>query len=146
MLRRNNLMRIFCFFTGKNVMFTACAEFGGKYGPFSSDKTLVYNNVITNIGAGYDMTTGVFTSPVTGVYYITFHCHGGTGLSLMKNGELVVAISDEKSGSDAPDNGGNSALLQLNKGDKVFVHLPANSSVWVSGHTTTFSGFLVNQL
>lgn len=90
--------------------------------------------------------TGVFTAPVGGVYYFAFCCHAGKGLSLIKNGELIVATSDVRSGSDAPDNGGNTAFLQLSEADEVLVRLPANSTVWASGHTTTFSGFLVRQI
>ncbi|XP_056225661.1 complement C1q-like protein 4 [Seriola aureovittata] len=130
------------------VVFSVKAEEGGAYGPFCSEKTLKYNTVITNIGDAYNVSTGVFTAPVAGVYYFTFFYHAGghhaAKLILHKNKEPVVMTSDHKSGSDTADNGGNAVFLQLEKWDKVCVHLPAGCHVWASEDHTTFSGFLVN--
>lgn len=39
-------------------MFTAVAEKGGNLGPNDADLTVVFNKVITNIGGGYDSTSG----------------------------------------------------------------------------------------
>uniref|UniRef100_A0A3B4X1B9 Complement C1q tumor necrosis factor-related protein 3-like n=1 Tax=Seriola lalandi dorsalis TaxID=1841481 RepID=A0A3B4X1B9_SERLL len=117
------------------VVFSVKAEEGGAYGPFNSDRTMMYNTVITNIGDAYDKCTGVFTAPTAGVYYFTFFYH---------NEEQVVMTSDHKSCSDNADNGGNAVFLKLEKGDEVCVHLPAGAHVWASGGHTTFSGFLVN--
>lgn len=60
MLRQNNTMRMFCFVLGLKVMFTAVADQGGNYGPFDADRTLVFNTAITNIGDGYDSTSGKY--------------------------------------------------------------------------------------
>ena len=47
------------FHTGKTkVAFTALIEEGGSYGPFNTDKTLVYNKVVTNTGRAYNSSTG----------------------------------------------------------------------------------------
>ncbi|XP_023271142.1 complement C1q-like protein 4 [Seriola lalandi dorsalis] len=130
------------------VVFSVKAEEGGAYGPFNSDRTMMYNTVITNIGDAYDKCTGVFTAPTAGVYYFTFFYHAGghhvSKLILHKNEEQVVKTSDHKSCSDNADNGGNAVFLKLEKWDKVCVHLPAGCHVWASGGHTTFSGFLVN--
>ncbi|XP_023271090.1 complement C1q tumor necrosis factor-related protein 3-like [Seriola lalandi dorsalis] len=130
------------------VVFSVKAEEGGAYGPFNSDRTMMYNTVITNIGDAYDKCTGVFTAPIAGVYHFTFFYHAGghhvSKLILHKNKEPVVMTGDQGSGSDTADNGGNAVFLKLEKGDEVCVHLPAGAHVWASGGHTTFSGFLVN--
>ncbi|XP_056225961.1 complement C1q tumor necrosis factor-related protein 3-like [Seriola aureovittata] len=130
------------------VVFSVKAEEGGAYGPFNSDRNMMYNTVITNIGDAYDVATGVFTAPTAGVYYFTFFYHAGghhvARLILHKNKEPVVMTSDHESGSDTADNGGNAVFLKLEKGDKVCVHLPAGCHVWASAGHTTFSGFRVN--
>ncbi|GLD74975.1 complement C1q-like protein 4, partial [Lates japonicus] len=46
------------------VAFSAMAEYGGAFGPFDEDKTVVYNMQTTNIGNAYNTSTGVFTAPV----------------------------------------------------------------------------------
>ncbi|XP_073330700.1 complement C1q tumor necrosis factor-related protein 3-like [Pagrus major] len=132
--------------TGKTkVSFSALLEKGGAYGPFNKDTTLVYNQVFTNIGDAYNSSTGVFTAPVAGVYYFTLFYHAGgehaSILWLFKNSEMIVRTSDQKAGSDLADSGGNGAVLQLQKGDEVYVRMRANSHVWAAENQTTFSGF-----
>ncbi|XP_029382303.1 complement C1q-like protein 3 [Echeneis naucrates] len=131
--------------------FNVIADEGGAFGPFSDDRILIYNKVLTNICDAYDPSTGVFTAPTAGLYYFTFFYHAGeahgSNLSLRKNDQHLVMTSDHRSspgGGDAADNGGNATVLNLKKGDKVSVHMAAGSHVWATaaGHTT-FSGFLI---
>ncbi len=42
------------------IAFTAVAEHGGAVGPKAGDTTLVFNTNITNIGKGYDNTSGKY--------------------------------------------------------------------------------------
>ncbi|XP_030286445.1 complement C1q-like protein 4 [Sparus aurata] len=130
------------------VMFTAVAAQGGNFGPFPTNRTLKFDTIITNVGGGYDNTSGEFTAPLTGVYYFTFSYEAKednkSGLSLMKNSSVIVKGADNnKKGEYLTDNGGNSAILQLQSGDKVSVQLPANHCVWTADNTTSFSGFLI---
>ncbi|XP_018543250.1 complement C1q-like protein 4 [Lates calcarifer] len=131
------------------VAFSAAAEYGGAYGPFDGDTTLVYNALIANTGDAYSASTGVFTAPVEGVYCFIFSYHAGghkfAHLALLKNGEAVIRTSDHAS-ADTADNGGNAAVLELKTGDQVNVLLAAGSHVWASSHHTTFSGFLIHQM
>ncbi|XP_036407876.1 complement C1q-like protein 2 [Megalops cyprinoides] len=132
-----------------SVAFSASLVQSGETfrGPFSSDTTLVYKNVFTNIGKAYCPNTGVFTAPLRGVYYFSFSTFGyGSRLSgavLVKNGRRVVSSYDHKS-SDSSDGGGNAAVLHLEAGEQVYMHLWADAQVFdnLNGHTT-FSGFLL---
>lgn len=40
---------------------------------FSKNDVLKFNDVITNLGAGYDSSTGAFTCKTAGAYYFIFH-------------------------------------------------------------------------
>ena len=42
------------------VYFTAVAGQGGNVGPFSADTTLKFDTNITNVGGGYDNTSGKY--------------------------------------------------------------------------------------
>uniref|UniRef100_A0A671VV81 Complement C1q-like protein 4 n=1 Tax=Sparus aurata TaxID=8175 RepID=A0A671VV81_SPAAU len=137
------------FHTGKTkVAFSALIEKGGAYGPFNTDVTLAFNKVFTNIGDAYKSCTGIFTAPVTGVYYFTFFYHAGgkhaSLLRLFKNSEMIVRSSDHQTGSDTADNGGNAVVLQLQQGDQVYVRMPANHHVWAAENHTSFSGFQIS--
>ncbi|KAL6489714.1 hypothetical protein MHYP_G00000590 [Metynnis hypsauchen] len=121
-------------------------------GPFQNAVTLVYENVFTNIGYAYDPRTGIFTAPLSGVYYFSFtlfHPVGPgpqspTGASLVKNGALVVAATDNAPGADSEDTSGNSASIQLEKGDQVYVQLWEKTRVYTDGNKrNTFNGHLL---
>jgi len=132
------------------VIFSAEAGPRGAIGPFSTETTLIYETVITNIGNAYSKYTGVFTAPVAGVYYFTiFHHSGGergTVLRLHKNGQHMVTTQDHPAVYETAHNGGNAVFLQLQRGDQVYVRMTENSHVWGSNYHTTFSGFLVSQM
>lgn len=91
---------------------------------------------------------GIFTAPVKGVYYfsiVLFNAFdNSTGLSLMKNGEAIVSVSDNPPGADTEDTAGNSVSLLLEKGDRVYLELLENRKVYTDGwRRNTFSGHLL---
>ncbi|CAI5686218.1 unnamed protein product [Oreochromis niloticus] len=131
------------------IIFSALLG-GGYVGPFSTDRTLVYSRVISNLGNAYSPVTGVFTAPVAGVYYFTFFCHAGGNhpqrVHLYKNSLVIVMASDHSSKNDSADNAGNAVFLQLQQGDRVYLRMAAGSHLWGGESQTTFSGFLVTQM
>ncbi|XP_043963021.1 complement C1q-like protein 2 [Gambusia affinis] len=113
-------------------------------GPVGADETLKFEKVITNIGNGYDPATGIFTAPVTGLYYIRATGIAGPNGELQagvkKNGENMFAIF-QKAGSQS--GASNAMAMALQQGDRVFVQLWAGKSIADQGRLSTFTGFLV---
>ena len=116
-------------------------------------ETIIFNNVITNIGSAYNRRTGVFTAPLAGTYMFNTNIVSEKGFyveaSIVRNGNVIVsAISDHripKDGISTWDQGNAAAILRLKKGDKVSVTLQ-----WPQGRhsihgvgKSSFSGYLL---
>ncbi|RVE60267.1 hypothetical protein OJAV_G00179370 [Oryzias javanicus] len=131
------------------VVFSATTAESGDIGPFNTNTNVLYKKAITNVGGAYNPSTGIFTAPVSGIYYFSFFCHSGgnlvVNLQLMKNEEFIIGIYDHQTAQDVADNAANAAFLQLQQGDRVSVRLTANAHVWGHGGVTTFNGFLLSQ-
>ncbi|XP_060572326.1 complement C1q-like protein 4 [Ruditapes philippinarum] len=118
-------------------------------------ETIVFNNVITNIGHAYNHHTGVFTAPIHGTYTFNTDIVAERGhyieASIVRNGEVAVsAISDHRFSQDGKhfttwDQGNAVAILRLNKGDKVAVTLqwPEGSHAIHGRGKSSFSGYLL---
>ncbi|CAM4570945.1 unnamed protein product [Leuciscus chuanchicus] len=118
----------------------------GHIGPFTTDITLTYRNVFTNIGNAYNPITGVFTAPLKGAYMfrISIYGHGGilATVSIVKNGEHTVIAHDIQAQDRL--NSSNGVVLILEVGDVVYVRLESGTRIadGQSNHNT-FSGFLL---
>ncbi|XDV25712.1 hypothetical protein PO909_029582 [Leuciscus waleckii] len=118
----------------------------GDIGPFTTEITLTYRNVFTNIGNAYNPVTGVFTAPLKGAYMFRFSIFGNGGTtataSIVKNGERVVIAYDYQ-----PQhwlNSSNGVVLILEVGDVVYVRLWSGRRIYDSyNNHNTFSGFLL---
>ncbi|KAL7373214.1 hypothetical protein ABVT39_001481 [Epinephelus coioides] len=129
------------------VAFSAGLTDAGPVGPFNTEITLKFSKVFTNIGQAYSPTTGIFTAPVRGVYYFRFtvwevRTSAWTGAYLYHN-ETRMTYS-----FDLNDNRyvsvSNALVLQLEKGDVVYMALPSGYGVYDnSGNHNIFSGFLL---
>nr|XP_057901866.1 complement C1q tumor necrosis factor-related protein 3-like [Doryrhamphus excisus] len=122
-------------------------QVASDHGPFNTDTTLVFKRVVTNLGNGYDVNTGIFTAPVKGLYYVTFTGSAGESGSLnaalIKNGVNMFAIYDNKHHHSSATNG---MALALEVGDKLWVTLWANQRMFDQSRLSTFSGFLVSPM
>ncbi|XP_063729937.1 complement C1q-like protein 2 [Eleginops maclovinus] len=130
------------------VAFSAGLTHTGSVGPFSTDITLKFSKVFTDIGQAYSPTTGVFTAPVRGVYYFRFNAweesySTWTSVELYHNDNRVMKILDYND-SAGYVSASNAVILHLEKGDVVYIVLPTNYSVYDdSFNRTMFSGFLL---
>ncbi len=109
---------------------------------------MAFEDVMTNVGDTYDPVTGKFTCTVAGTYYFSFNIQRQSTslnphMSMRKNGEIVVSVYNNALGSR--DQVSNSAIIQLQVGDKVWIEL-SSSSNGALGDTwryNSFSGFLL---
>ncbi|XDV25930.1 hypothetical protein PO909_029755 [Leuciscus waleckii] len=118
----------------------------GYIGPFTTDFTLTYRDVFTNIGNAYNPITGVFTAPLKGAYMfrVSVFGHGGTpaAASIYKNGERMVNAHNNQPQHDL--NSSNGVVLILEVGDVVYVKLWSGCRIFGSpNNPNTFSGFLL---
>ncbi|KAI4898238.1 hypothetical protein NFI96_026166 [Prochilodus magdalenae] len=137
--------------TGKpKVAFSAALGLpAGLRGPFSTETTLVYKNVLTNVGNAYNPATGIFTALVKGVYYIRFtgavydNNQYNIGVNLYKNGQYLLH-QGENSIDGIAKHVVSGVTLELEVGDQVYTRLPPNYVLWDDSlFRTSFTGFLL---
>ncbi|XP_048012677.1 complement C1q-like protein 4 isoform X2 [Megalobrama amblycephala] len=116
-------------------------------GPYTTDFTLTYKKVFTNIGDAYSPFTGFFTAPLKGAYMFRISIHGPGGIpanvSIYKNGEHMVTARDVQAQEQL--NASNGVVLILEVGDVVYVRLGFGTRISDSYENSynTFSGFLL---
>jgi hypothetical protein len=75
---------------------------GGSYG---NEKPLIFPYVLLNIGEGYDKATGIFTAPVTVLYFFSAHiCNGIANtmvISIFYEGIAVAKTTEYESNADS---------------------------------------------
>ncbi|CAB1415923.1 unnamed protein product [Pleuronectes platessa] len=122
--------------------------------PASNDRRIIYGNVLLNLGGSYNVQTGIFTVPQSGVYCLTVTIHAkapsGTNVAscarLQVNGNAVVALLSEQKGNDPQDSSSIVVTLKLKAEDEVDVLLPNGCVVCNEDqgeHYNTFTGFLL---
>uniref|UniRef100_A0A8C9XI21 C1q domain-containing protein n=1 Tax=Sander lucioperca TaxID=283035 RepID=A0A8C9XI21_SANLU len=118
-------------------------------GPFRVETTIIYPNIITNIGNAYNAHTGFFTAPISGVYFFRFNVmdswkDSAMGAALYKNNQRVL-LNNAWNHWEDNEHVSNGVVLELSQGDVVHMRLPAWYSVTDFGehHFNIFSGFLL---
>ncbi|XP_062607509.1 uncharacterized protein LOC134269331 [Saccostrea cucullata] len=110
----------------------------------SGPGVIIFDHVISNIGSGYDITSGTFSVPTTGFYVFSWsiETYGQlTEAALLVNGlEMGISKSDE-----APsyyDTTTSFAVLDLKIKDKVWVRVKSGQA---EAMHTMFSGWKINK-
>lgn len=96
------------------------------------DTTIVFDSILTNVGNAYVKDFGAFIAPVPGVYLFTYTIHaGGAGDifgTLMVNGQRKTSIHVDGSGQNILiASSSRTAILSLNQGDRVYIHILKSS-------------------
>ncbi|CAJ1066150.1 complement C1q-like protein 4 [Xyrichtys novacula] len=122
------------------------------FGPFRDDKLIPYQHVFINLGGNFDLNTGIFTVPRSGVYSLALTVYSDAGspgntlaacAGLLING-MVVAGPREKNMQDQEDSATIVLAVHLTAEDKVAVNLPIGCFLCDdSSHYNTFTGFLL---
>ena len=111
-----------------------------------SGSILIFPHVISNIGNGYNPTSGKFTASKKGTYvfFVTVNTFGQNYiyLDIVHNGASKVRTMSYNTATYMT--GTNMAVLELNKGDTVWVSRYSGQSYYsLNVPITTFSGFLL---
>jgi hypothetical protein len=109
---------------------------------------VVYDTVITNQGEGYDSVTGLFTAPLTGLYFFTAHaCNQGNldvKYAIYQEGTLTTKSIQYDNGCYSCSS--VSTIAMVNKAERVWVQ-SLDTSVYYSDsfRWNTFAGSLLNR-
>ncbi|XP_072550455.1 complement C1q-like protein 2 [Salminus brasiliensis] len=133
----------------KVAFSAALGQPAGLRGPFGQETTMIYKNVLTNVGNAYNPSTGIFTALVKGVYYIRFTASvydnnsSNMGLNLYKNEKHIMHLG-ENSIDGIAKHASSGITIELMQGDQVYTRLPPNYVLWDdSFFRTSFSGFFL---
>uniref|UniRef100_A0A8W8J637 C1q domain-containing protein n=1 Tax=Magallana gigas TaxID=29159 RepID=A0A8W8J637_MAGGI len=128
----------------QEVAFTASVT---SYSSTWNSGTLIFDVVITNTGNGYNPSTGVFTSPISGTYvfYITAVEYTTQHLAIDIVLNSVSKVRAYCHNSAGYQTGTNMVVLKLQKGDSVWVRFAGGTGYDTEGvPLTTFSGYLIS--
>uniref|UniRef100_A0A8C6U5F2 C1q domain-containing protein n=1 Tax=Neogobius melanostomus TaxID=47308 RepID=A0A8C6U5F2_9GOBI len=129
------------------VAFSVGLTDSGLVGPYRYRKTLAYNKVFYNLGKAYYPPDGIFTAPVTGVYYFTFtgynNHHTPGGMMMYVAGRMLRFPETRISGTFFS----NAVTFQMSAGEQMWVALPGEYTLYDNGnHHCTLTGFLIYPL
>ncbi|XP_060050593.1 caprin-2 isoform X15 [Erinaceus europaeus] len=117
--------------------------------PGTLDQPIVFDLLINNLGETFDLQLGRFACPVNGTYVFIFHMlklavNVPLYVNLMRNEEVLVSAY---ANDGAPDHetASNHAVLQLCRGDQIWLRLHRGAIYGSSWKYSTFSGYLLYQ-
>lgn len=107
---------------------------------------IIFPHVISNVGGGYNASNGVFTAPHIGVYVFTLFLAPSyrreiKAILVVNGSPKVGTYVKQRSGIYTA--AGNSAVIPLVQGDRVWVKHTFGSGLWTQPDApiSTFSGF-----
>ena len=117
----------------------------GRYSTYSTNKTVItYNREELNIGNAMNLTSGVFTAPVSGRYQFNFFAltNYGDGYTevLLRLNEIGISIGQ---GWSQYDTLAITSTLALQKGETIDTLLWSGSIY--GGYWTQFTGILLEE-
>ncbi|XP_062594064.1 complement C1q-like protein 2 [Saccostrea cucullata] len=128
----------------KSLPIAFHAEMGSDK-TIASGQTWIYDKIITNVGKGYDPTTGKFIAPDKGLYLFAWSSLSDPGkqshAGLVVNGKVMGRQGlNNINGGQKWVTAGNTIILVLQKGDNVYIRDVHGRVAELLGPWTTFSG------
>ncbi|XP_053379495.1 uncharacterized protein LOC123526879 [Mercenaria mercenaria] len=145
---------IYTTFTGVQLGSLELNTEGSKLSAFSvtlnqhqdiiGGQNVLYNNILTDVNGAYDVTSGVYTVPSSGLYIFHFFSLARQNKELYQdlyhNNQYVCSIYGltDQDWADA----GNTVLLHLKQNDEISIRADGNNSLYGAADQiyTTFSG------
>ncbi len=103
------------------------------------------------MGAAFNLTTGIFTAPLHGIYHFDFSCIKEDwsiyiNVFIQLNGETIGTASTNSLNNKAFTTASLTTSLQLKEGDKINLYKEGGSIMdGDSIHYTHFAGWLVEE-
>jgi len=113
-----------------------------------NNTTIVFDNVITNIGTAYSPYNGIFTCKTAGIYVFVWTTTNkdrtGMNTELVLNGQWKGITLSDSGNHDDYSVASNTVVLDLEVGDQVWIR----AGTWHTGHLgresrSTFNGFML---
>ena len=109
----------------------------------STDFTIHFDTIVTNIGNHYNKHTGAFTAPQHGVYVFTWNLYCNTGghiySQLVVNSNVVGAMLTDAEGASSVRSVTGTVVVEVNQGDVVFVR--THPTLGHSGNLRSYSAW-----
>jgi len=131
------------------------------YGPTSgtSGAYIVYQNATVNTGGHYSTSTGKFTAPVAGVYFLYWSAIGNDNADVYRYylrvnqsstisntaNDIHLRIDTLATGNEYGTNGSRNQILTLAANDEVQIYFQADSgaNTYVNNDYVNFGGYLI---
>lgn len=106
---------------------------------------VLFNQVWTNVGNGYEPSTGIFTAPRAGLYHFTAVVMSSSNqlLYLRLYHNTLMTAGSHVSGRDF-ETGTFDVIFSLQKGDEVYIAGGGSYTIYSAGSKyVTFSGHII---
>lgn len=113
----------------------------------SPNQIIKYDDVITNIGEGYDRTTGKFTAPMHGVYSFTwtYMTKKGTRVyigGIVEGKQIVWTAMYDQTATWASATG--HLVVMMKRGTRFWTSNTSKYSTYIHDHYTFLSGYQIS--
>ncbi|XP_019950536.1 cerebellin 18 [Paralichthys olivaceus] len=123
------------------------------FGPFNTNVPIPFDSVTLNDGMGYNPSLGAFTAPCAGVYAFSFTIYSSVGedgrlyhkVQLLQNNGVIVSVWEDNR-EDGEDSASQVVVLQLKKGDQVYLALTSGRKLCANQGYNSFTGYMLYPL
>ncbi|XP_067828792.1 multimerin-2a isoform X2 [Heptranchias perlo] len=122
------------------------AFFVGLSNNSETNRILKFNQIFLNYGDGYSLEKGYFKAPLKGIYVfvVTMEFGHGPGLGyLLVDGNHTITLQNSRKNQQHSSLAWGYAILELSKGQHVWVEVAQGFVVQRTPPETTFGGFLL---